>query len=124
MKQTTRGRAQRQESRSGSANQKSGRSNSKNGHSDGESLLEKFFVDQLKDIYYAEEQIIKALPKMAQATTTEELEDAFNDHLRQTERHVKRLEKVFQSIGKEPEGKKCPAIDGIIKEAEEIMTET
>ena len=60
------------------------------------SLLEKFFVDQLKDIYYAEQHLVKALPEMQKAATSEELEDAFEEHLKQTERHVKRLEKVFQ----------------------------
>ena len=89
-----------------------------------ESLLEKFFTDELKDIYYAEQHLLKALPKMAAASTTEELEDAFNDHLKQTERHVKRLEKVFQIIGKKPEGKKCEAIEGLTKEAESIIKET
>jgi len=95
-----------------------------NGSGKQESLLEKFFTDQLKDIYYAEQQLLKAIPKMAQASTTEELEDAFNDHLRQTERHVKRLEKVFQLIGKNPEGKKCEAMDGLVKEADSIIKET
>jgi len=89
-----------------------------------ESFLEKFFIDQLKDIYYAEQQLLKALPEMQKACTTEELEDAFGDHLKQTERHVKRLEKVFQSIGKKPEGKKCEAIEGLIKEAKTIISET
>jgi len=95
-----------------------------NGSGNQESLLEKFFIDQLKDIYYAEQQLLKAIPKMAQASTTEELEDAFNNHLRQTERHVKRLEKVFQLIGKKSEGKKCEAMDGLIKESETIIKET
>lgn len=89
-----------------------------------ESLLEKFFVDMLKDIYYAEQQLLKAIPEMQKACTTEELEDAFGDHLKQTERHVKRLEKVFQSIGKKAEGKKCEAMDGLIKEAKSIISET
>ncbi|HEY1871754.1 MAG TPA: ferritin-like domain-containing protein [Chitinophagaceae bacterium] len=87
-------------------------------------MLEKFFTDQLKDIYYAEQKLLKAIPKMAQASTTEELEDAFNDHLKQTEKHVKRLEKVFQMLGKKPEAKKCEAIEGIVKEAETIINET
>ena len=95
-----------------------------NGNGKQESLLEKFFIDQLKDIYYAEQQLLKAIPKMAQASTTEELEDAFNNHLRQTERHVKRLEKVFQIIGKKAEGKKCEAIEGITREADSIIKET
>jgi ferritin-like metal-binding protein YciE len=89
-----------------------------------ESLLEKFFIDQLKDIYYAEQQLIKAIPKMENAATTEELKEAFNDHLHQTQKHVKRLEKVFQMIGKKAEGKKCEAIEGLIKEAESIINET
>ncbi|MES2430879.1 MAG: ferritin-like domain-containing protein [Bacteroidota bacterium] len=89
-----------------------------------ESLLEKFFTDQLKDIYYAEQQLLKAIPKMQEACTTEELKEAFEDHLHQTSKHVKRLEKTFQHIGKKPEGKKCEAIEGIIKECEQIIQET
>src|SRR5881394_95126 len=85
-----------------------------NGNEQRESLLEKFFIDQLKDIYYAEQQLLKALPEMQKACTTEELEDAFGDHLKQTERHVKRLVRVFQAIGKKAEGKKCEAMDGLI----------
>jgi ferritin-like metal-binding protein YciE len=90
----------------------------------GESLLEKFFLDQLKDIYYAEQKITQSLPKMRQSATTEILQDAFEDHLLQTERHVRRLEKVFQTLGKKPEGKVCEAIEGIIREAETIIKET
>jgi len=88
------------------------------------SLLEKFFVDQLKDIYYAEQQLTKALIEMKDAASTEELEDAFDTHAKQTERHVKRLEKVFQSLGKTAEGKQCEAMDGLIKEAKTIIAET
>jgi ferritin-like metal-binding protein YciE len=88
------------------------------------SPLEKFFTDQLKDIYYAEQQLVKALPEMQKACTTEELEDAFENHLKQTERHLKRLEKVFQLIDQKPEGKKCEAIEGLIKEAKSIISET
>jgi len=88
------------------------------------SLLEKFFVDQLKDMYYAEQQLVKAIPEMQKAATSEELEDAFDEHLKQTERHVKRLEKVFRLIGKEPEGKKCEAMEGLIKEGKSIISET
>jgi len=94
-----------------------------NGNKQG-SLLEKFFLDLLKDIYYAEQQLVKALPKMEKAATTEELEDAFNDHLQQTERHVKRLERIFSQLGKKAEGKKCEAMDGLIREAESIIEET
>jgi ferritin-like metal-binding protein YciE len=89
-----------------------------------ESLLQKFFMDQLKDIYYAEQQLLKTIPEMKAAATTEELEDAFDDHLKQTERHVKRLEKVFDIMGKKPEGKKCEAMEGLIKEGRNIINET
>ena len=88
------------------------------------SPLEKFFTDQLKDIYYAEQQLVKALPEMQKACTTEELEDAFENHLKQTERQLKRLERVFQLIDQKPEGKKCEAIEGLIKEAKSIISET
>lgn len=89
-----------------------------------ENQLEKFFHDQLKDIYYAEQQLLKALNEMKSASTTEELEDAFDSHLRQTERQVKRLEKVFNILGQKPEGKKCEAMDGLIKEGKSIISET
>jgi ferritin-like metal-binding protein YciE len=88
------------------------------------SFLQKLFVDQLKDMYYAEKELLKALPKMKEATTTEELEDAFDTHIKQTERQVKRLEKVFQLIGKKAQGKKCEAMDGLIEEGKSIMEET
>jgi ferritin-like metal-binding protein YciE len=86
--------------------------------------FEKFFMDQLKDIYYAEQKIVQSLPKMQEAATTDELKEAFEDHLYQTQRHVRRLEKVFNALGLRPEGKKCEAIEGIIKEAETIISET
>ena len=98
-------------------------SNSKEGRNKI-SPLEKFFTDQLKDMYYAEQQLVKALPEMQKACTTEELEDAFENHLKQTERQLKRLERVFQLIDQKPEGKKCEAIEGLIKEAKSIISET
>jgi ferritin-like metal-binding protein YciE len=90
----------------------------------GESHLEKFFLAQLKDIYYAEKKITQSLPKMQEATTTEQLKDAFEDHLHQTERHVKRLEKVFQILGQKAEAEKCEAIEGIAREVDNIIKET
>jgi ferritin-like metal-binding protein YciE len=90
----------------------------------GNSHLEKFFLDQLQDIYYAENKILQALPKMSEAATTTELKEAFEDHLHQTQRHVKRLEKAFESIDKRAEGKKCEAIEGIAREVDEIINET
>lgn len=75
-------------------------------------------------MYYAEQALLKAMPKMLENTTTEILEDAMTEHLKQTEKQEKRLEKVFRMIGQEPEGKKCEAMDGLIKEAQEILKET
>ena len=88
--------------------------------------MEKFselFEETLKDIYYAEKAILKALPKMAKKATSRKLEAAFNKHLKETERQVERLDEVFELIGKKARGKECPAIDGIIEEAEEVMKE-
>ena len=89
-----------------------------------ESLLEKFFMDQLKDIYYAENKIVKSLPAMENACTTDELKEAFNDHRHQTQKHIQRLEKVFTLLNQQPEAKKCEAIEGIVKECESIINET
>ena len=108
----------------GSAGREQQRSKSEDSSPQDDSPLEKFFLDQLKDIYYAEQKITQSLPKMQEAATTEQLKDAFEDHLRQTQRHVKRLEKVFQALNQKPEGKKCEAIEGIAKEVESIIKET
>jgi ferritin-like metal-binding protein YciE len=85
--------------------------------------LNKLFEDQLADTYYAEKQIVKALPKMAKASMSEELRDAFNDHLEETKGHVARLEAVFELVGKKARAKKCEAIEGIIKESVELAEE-
>ena len=86
--------------------------------------LQKFFLDQLKDMYYAEQELLKVLPEMQNAATTEELEDAIEEHTQQTKRHVRRLEKVFNMVGQKPEGKKCEAMDGLIRECRTILRET
>jgi ferritin-like metal-binding protein YciE len=86
--------------------------------------LKTLFVDMLKDIYWAEKALTKALPKMAKASTTEELRQGFEEHLTQTEEHIKRLEQVFELIGQKPQAKKCEAMEGLQKEAEEIMEDT
>lgn len=88
------------------------------------SPLHKFFVSALKDIYDAENTILEALEKMQEAATTEELTDAFEDHHLQTQKHVKRLEKVFRLIDEKPERKECKAIKGIIEEGEEVIKST
>ena len=88
------------------------------------SQLRKLFEDSLKDIYWAEKALTKALPKMQKAATTEELKNAIREHLAQTETQVTRLEQVFQLIGKKAEAKKCDAMEGLIKEGESIVEET
>jgi ferritin-like metal-binding protein YciE len=85
--------------------------------------LEDLFLDSLADMYYAEHQLIKALPKMAKAATHENLRAAFEAHLTETEGHVQKLEQVFEIFGKPPKSKKCPAILGIIDEAENMASE-
>jgi len=85
--------------------------------------LDDLFVHQLQDIYYAEHQITKALPKMIDKVTDPELKQGFQTHLAETENQIKRLERVFQMHGHEPKAVDCPAIDGIIKEANEVAGE-
>jgi len=86
--------------------------------------LEDFFMDALKDIYWAEKALTEALPKMQAAATTEELQEAFEDHTLLTQKHVSRLEKVFKLLGKPAEAKKCDAMQGLIKEGEKIIEST
>ncbi|BAT59532.1 hypothetical protein GJW-30_1_02065 [Variibacter gotjawalensis] len=85
--------------------------------------LEDLFGDTLKDIYYAEKKILKTLPKMAKAANSRSLAAAFKKHERETSGQVARLEKVFKSIGKKPQGKTCAAINGIVEEGKEIISE-
>jgi ferritin-like metal-binding protein YciE len=87
------------------------------------STLRETFLHELADIYDAEKQILKALPKMAQAAQHEDLRHAFEEHLEQTEAQVERLEQVFEVIGEEPKGKGCKAMEGIIKEGDELIKE-
>jgi ferritin-like metal-binding protein YciE len=83
--------------------------------------LDELFHDTLKDIYYAEKKILAALPKMAKAADSDDLRAAFEKHHGETEGQIERLESVFEMIDKKPQGKKCPAIDGIIEEGQEII---
>ena len=85
--------------------------------------MDDLFVHQLRDIYYAEQQLVKALPKMADKATDKQLKQGFLTHLEETRTHVKRLEQVFQMHGTEAKGVDCPAIDGIIEEADEVAGE-
>src|SRR5438270_856186 len=85
--------------------------------------LQDLFVDQLKDLYNAEGQLVKALPKMAKAASNPQLQAAFSEHLEQTREHVERLEQVFEKLGENPKGKKCKAMEGLIEEAKEMLDE-
>jgi ferritin-like metal-binding protein YciE len=86
--------------------------------------LEKFFYDSLKDIYWAEKHLTKAIPKMMKAATNEGLIAALEEHLDVTEGHVERLEQIFEILGKKAQAKKCEAMEGLTKEAESIIEET
>lgn len=90
----------------------------------GDSKLKEFFIDQLHDIYWAEKKLVKKLPKLQDASTTQQLKNALEDHWQQTKLHVDRLERIFEMIGEEAEGKKCPAMAGIAEEGEDIIDET
>jgi ferritin-like metal-binding protein YciE len=85
--------------------------------------LQALFVDELRDLYDAENRLVKALPKMAKASTSKELRDGFEQHLEQTRGHVDRLEEIFENLEEKPTGKKCAGMAGLIKEGEEIMDE-
>ncbi|MBV8280629.1 MAG: ferritin-like domain-containing protein [Candidatus Eremiobacteraeota bacterium] len=88
-----------------------------------EKKLDDLFYDTLKDIYFAERQILKTLPKLAKAAQSEELKDAFLTHRDETEGHVERLQQVFEMIGKRAQARTCEAIKGILEEGDEIMDE-
>lgn len=106
--------------------------NSSNGKKSGkeqsapvsDSKLDKFFLDSIKDIYWAEKHLTKALPKMQKAATSEELQQAIETHITQTEEQISRLEEVFQLLDEKPQAKKCEAMEGLIKEGESIIEDT
>jgi ferritin-like metal-binding protein YciE len=85
--------------------------------------LRKLYIDELKDLHSAENQLVKALPKMARAASSDDLRGGFEDHLKQTEGQVKRLERIFKFLGENPKGKKCAGMEGLIKEGSEVMEE-
>jgi ferritin-like metal-binding protein YciE len=88
-----------------------------------ENRLHHLYMEELKDLYSAENQLLKALPKMAKAVTAPDLKAGFEEHLGQTEGHVARLEKIFKALGEGPKGKKCKGMQGLIKEGEELIDE-
>ena len=85
--------------------------------------LQDLFVEELRDLYSAENQLVKALPKMAKAASAEELKAAFEEHLEQTKEHVQRLEQIFEELGEKPTGKTCKAMEGLVEEGAELIKE-
>ena len=90
----------------------------------GVNTIDQLFVEELKDIYSAETQITKALPKMAKASTSEELKTAFEEHLEETEGQIERLDQIFETLGVSPKGKTCEGMKGVLTEGEEVLKET
>jgi len=85
--------------------------------------LRQLYIDELKDLYNAETQLIKALPKMAKASLNAQLRQGFEEHLRQTSEHIARLERIFEMLDEKPTGKKCLGMEGLVKEGAEVMQE-
>src|SRR5437868_2710987 len=85
--------------------------------------LKELYIDELKDLYNAENQLVKALPKMANAATSEELRTGFEEHLEQTKEHVQRLDQIFSELEEKPTGKKCVGMEGLVEEGKEIIRE-
>jgi ferritin-like metal-binding protein YciE len=85
--------------------------------------LKELYIDELKDLYSAETQLVKALPKMAKSAASDELRQGFEEHLEQTKGHVQRLEQIFQALGESPKGKKCKGMEGLIAEGSEVAEE-
>ena len=104
--------------------QKASNGSYKPGVASGDSMLKSFFEDELKDIYWAEKNIVKTLPKMKKAATSTQLQQAFEEHLQHTQTHVERLEQAFEILGKKAQAKKCDAMAGIIEEGKGIIEET
>ncbi len=105
-----------------SSGNKSGNKASGSKKEDGK--LKEFFHDEIKDIYWAEQKLVKTLPKLAKAATSDELRDAFTNHLEETKEHVSRLEQVFELMGEKAQAKKCDAMEGITEEGASIIEDT
>jgi ferritin-like metal-binding protein YciE len=85
--------------------------------------LDDLYTDMLKDLYSAEKQLVKALPKLAKNAQSPDLQKAFQEHLKQTERHVERIERIFSDLGGSPRGKKCVGMEGLVAEGNELLQE-
>jgi ferritin-like metal-binding protein YciE len=92
-------------------------------HSMEHNELKELYIDELRDLYDAENKLVKALPKLAKAASSDQLRSGFEEHLEQTQGHVARLEEIFDALGEKPTGKKCAGMAGLVKEGEEIMDE-
>lgn len=88
-----------------------------------ENNLKELYLDELRDLFDSEQQLIKALPKMAKAATSDDLRDGFEEHLEQTKEHARRLEQIFESMGEAPKGKKCKGMAGLISEGSQMLGE-
>ncbi len=108
----------------GKKNEQAGKQSDQQATDKNTAQYHELFVDGLKDIYWAEKELLKNLPKMVKGATSQELKKAFEDHKTQTETHVQRLEKSFESIGEKAKAVKCEAMAGLLKEAAELMEET
>lgn len=116
--------ARKSTSRKVTASANSGKNKMKGKENKNGSLLQEFFMDSLKDIYWAEKALTKALPKMSKNATSEELKKAFDEHLAITKTQVERLEQVFEALGEKAQAKTCDAMKGLVEESESIVDET
>jgi|KBSMisStaDraftv2_1062788.scaffolds.fasta_scaffold05523_2 ferritin-like metal-binding protein YciE len=124
MEKSTSSKKNTQSSAGKTAKRSNTKTNGKSSMQSESSMLMDFFTDELKDIYWAEKHLTKALPKLQRAANSEELQQAFQEHTEVTNEHVSRLEQVFEMLGKKAQAKKCEAMEGITKEAQTIMEET
>ena len=106
-----------------SSTSKSRKSSGSSNMQSEETMLKELFIEELKDIYWAEKHLTKALPKMKKAVTSQELAAAFDDHLAVTEKQIQRVEKVFEMLDMTARSKKCEAMDGLVKEAQNVIEE-
>lgn len=109
--------------RTGSSTKTKGKRGTSTQMKDDRTMLTELFLDELKDIYWAEKHLTKALPKMQKAASSEELSSAFDDHLSVTEEQISRLEEVFEILDIPARGKKCEAMDGLVREGQQVMEE-
>jgi ferritin-like metal-binding protein YciE len=123
-KSSSSGRASKSSSGKSKGSSSSKGSSNSSSQKNESGMLEELFLDEIKDIYWAEKHLLKVLPRMEKAATSEELKQSFTEHLEVTRGQVERLEQAFEILGKKAQGKKCEAMDGITKEGESIIEDT